>query len=93
MAPAAAPQPSSAFQPLGALNPSSGRFATFVSRPVEGRVTEYTYLRRRDNNQVTAHKFEVFLVGTKAEHYCMGFVKATAQRCSQAMQRFTATSI
>ena len=36
-----------------------------------------------------AYKFEVFLVGTNAQDYCIGFVKASEAECKKAMENYT----
>ena len=84
-----ASQPAGALQPLGALNKSSARLATFAVRLCGGRVVEYTYKNKKDNQEVKAQKFEVWLVGQNPEHYCIGYVKSSedAPRQPKASQR------
>ena len=76
-------------QGLNALNKSSGRFATFAVRLCGGRVVEYTYKNKKDNQMVTAHKFEVWLVGTNPQEYCIGYVKGNKTTCTKAKQQHT----
>ena len=56
------------------LNKSSGKLATFAIRLCQGRVETYTYRSRYDNRDMTAHKFEIWLVGNDASDYCIGYV-------------------
>ena len=53
-----------ALQPLQALNKSSGRLASFGVRAYGGTQVSYTYVSKRDQKSVTAHKFEVYLVAS-----------------------------
>ena len=82
-----------ALQPLQALNKSSGRLASFGVRAYGGTQVSYTYVSKRDQKSVTAHKFEVYLVGSSAEEYCVGFVKGSQEQCVQANQKFHSGSI
>lgn len=83
-----ASQPAGALQPLGALNKSSARLATFAVRLCGGRVVEYTYKNKKDNQEVKAQKFEVWLVGQNPEHYCIGYVKSSVRVCQEALQKY-----
>ena len=81
-----APQPVM-YTSLRALNKSSGRLATFAVRLCDGRVDSYTYRSKHDGREMTGHKFEVFLVGTDAHDYCVGYVKGTEGECKAAKQK------
>ena len=76
-------------QPLGALNKSSARVATFALKLWNARVVQYTYRNKKDNKEVLAHKFEVCLVGENPEQYCYGYVKGTARACQDALQKLS----
>ena len=84
-----APQPAIALQPLHALNKSSGRVATFAVRFSGCRLVHYSYRKRQDNQLLTGHKFEAWLVGTNAQEYCIGYVKGTEAECTKAMATYT----
>ena len=62
-------------QDLKSLNKSSARVATFAAKLCDGIVEKYTYFQKISQQQVTAHKFEVTLVGSNPQEYCKGFVK------------------
>ena len=81
-------QHAGAMQPLGALNKSSAVLATFAVRLYGGRVVEYTYKNKKDNQEVKAQEFEVWLVGQDPEHYCIGYVKGSVRLCEEALQKF-----
>ena len=78
-----------ALQPLQALNKNSARVATFAVRPCGGRVAQYTYTSKRNQRAVTAHKFEVWLVGKNPQDYCIGFVKGSEAECKNAKKKYT----
>ena len=86
---ASQPAAGAALQSLQALNKSSGRVATFASRPWGGRQQSYTFRRRNDATDITGHKFEVYLVGSDSQHYCIGFVKGSEADCKKAMEKYT----
>ena len=71
------------FQPLQALNKNSARLATFAVRSCRGRVASYTFTKKSTGAKVTQWKFETWLVGTKPEEYCIGFVRGSKQMCLQ----------
>ena len=71
------------------MNKNSARVATFAVRPCGGRVARYTYTSKRDQRAVTAHKFEVWLVGNNPQDYCIGFVKGSVAECNQAKMKYT----
>ena len=75
-------------QSLKALTKSSGRIATFAVRLSDGAVETYTYENKRTGQDVTAHKFETFLVGNNSQEYCKGYVKASKEECERAARRF-----
>ena len=76
-------------QPLHALSKSSGRVATFAVSLSGGRVVEYTYRNKKDNQLVTAQKFEAWLVGQNPQEYCIGYVKGSKAECNKAKEKYT----
>ena len=78
---------------LGSLNESSAKLAAFTVIICGGRVSQYTYTNKKDNKRTTAHKFEAWLVGTKAESYCVGFVKGTPAAVQKAAQDYPNASV
>ena len=75
-------------QNLKSLNKSSARVATFAAKLCDGIVEQYTYFKKGSQQQVTAHKFEVTLVGRNPQDYCKGFVKASKGDCEKAAAKF-----
>jgi hypothetical protein len=63
---------------LGLLNKSSARIWEFLVVMANGKITSYSYTSKKDGQEITAHKFEVHLVGECSSSYCVGFVKGTA---------------
>ena len=72
---------------LKALTKSSAKVATFVVRLSGGEIEKYSYTNKK-GAEVTAHKFEVFIVGNKPEEYCKGYVKSSSSECNQAADKF-----
>ena len=70
-----------AFQPLQALNKNSARLATFAVRLCGGRIGSYSFTKKSTGQNVNMYKFEMWLVGTQAEDYCIGFVRGSQQEC------------
>ena len=75
-------------QDLKSLNKSSARVATFAAKLCDGIVEQYTYFQKKSQQQVTAHKFEVTLVGRNPQEYCKGYVKSTESECDKAAEKF-----
>ena len=75
-------------QNLKSLNKSSAKVATFAAKLCDGIVEQYTYFKKGSQQQVTAHKFEVTLVGRNPQDYCKGFVKASKEDCEKAAAKF-----
>ena len=73
---------------LAVLNKSSAKLATFAVALQGGRVFEYSYTQKKDNKRITAHRFEVHLVGQKAESYCLGFIKGPKRDCEKAKEEY-----
>ena len=81
------------FVDLGAMNKSSAKVATFAVRVHGSQMTEYTYTSKKGGNPVKAQKFEVYLVGSKAESYCIGFVKGSPDAIGKAKLKFLNGSV
>ena len=47
----------------------------------------YTFISKRNGQEVTAHKFECWLIGNNAQQYCVGFVKGTEAQCKAAKEK------
>jgi hypothetical protein len=75
-------------QNLKALSKSSARFASFAVVLCDGEIVNYTYTQKNTGQLTTQHKFEVTLVGTNAQEYCKGFVKASLEQCNTAALKF-----
>ena len=69
---------------LSVLSKSNAKLATVAVALHGGRVFEHSYTQKKDGKLITAHRFEVYLVGLKGESYCLGFVKASQQQCQKA---------
>ena len=75
-------------QDLKCLNKSSARVATFAAKLCDGIVEKYTYFQKISQQQVTARKFEVTIVGSNPQEYCKGFVKASKADCEKTAAKF-----
>ena len=53
----------------------------------------YTFISKRNGQEVTAHKFECWLIGNNAHHYCSGFVKGTEAQCKVAKGKFSEDTV
>ena len=73
---------------LQALNKTSAKIATFPVRLTGGRVESYEYNSKKTGDKITAHKFEVFMIGLKATSYCKGFVKGSRSDVQEAQRKF-----
>ena len=73
---------------LGALNKSSAKIATFLVRVVKPKLASYTYTGKADGQRKTGSTFQCFLVGTKGESYCQGFVKGSLAEQQKAETKF-----
>ena len=78
----------SATADLNVLNKSSAKIAAFLVTVFKGRVSDYTFTQKGSGKVITAHKFEAWLVGSKAESYCIGYVRGTPQACKSAASKF-----
>ena len=50
---------------------------------------KYTYISKKNGQEVTAYKFEVWLVGNNPQHYCIGFIKGNEKQCNLARRKYT----
>ena len=73
---------------LGALNRTSAKIATFPVRLIGVHQESYTYNSKKNGETITAHKFEVCMVGLKSTSYCMGFVKGSSSAVKEAQRKF-----
>ena len=79
---------------LGSLSKGSAKVGTFAVRVTSAQSTEYSYTpKKAGSQQVKVQKFEVYLVGTKAESYCIGFVKGSADAIGKAKLKFLNGSV
>ena len=78
----------SATADLNVLNKSRAKFAAFLVTVFKSRVSEYTFTQKGSGKVITAHKVEAWLVGSKAESYCIGNVRGTPQACKSAASKF-----
>ena len=70
------------------FNKSSANIAEVVARICHGTTTSYTYVDKKTNQEVTAHKFECFLLGEDAGVYMYGFLKGSQQQVKDAANKF-----
>ena len=75
-------------QDLKVLSKSSARIATFAVRLCDGAVDKYTYTQKRTQTSTIAYKFEVTLVGSNPQEYCIGYVKGSETDCKKAAASF-----
>ena len=80
-------------QPLSALNRSSARLASFTIRVCCPHVSQYSYQSKRNQQMVTAFKFEAWLVGNNPGEYCLGFVKGSEAEYKRAQTEFPDQSV
>ena len=59
-------------------------YATFAVRLSDGAVETYTYPQKKTGQEIAAHKFETFRVGSNPQEYCRGYVKASEAECRKA---------
>ena len=81
------------FQPLHSLNKSSARLATFAVRTSKGRIRSCSFAKQHIGETVTSHKFETWLVGTKGDEYCVGYVRGSESACQRAKEKYTDGSV
>jgi hypothetical protein len=78
---------------VSALNKRSAKVATFLLKFALGRIGSYTYTQKKENRQLTQHKFEAYCMGKKAETYCFGIFKVSAEDVKKASQQYTNGSV
>lgn len=74
--------------PMAAFNKSSAKIAQLITKICHGKKTSYTYTDKKSGKNVTAYKFECFLLGEKEGVYMSGFLKGTQQQVNDAANKF-----
>ena len=74
--------------PMSLFNKSSSRIAQLIAKICHGKKTSYTYMDKKLLKEVTANKFECFLLGEKEGEYMYGFLKGTQQQVNDAANTF-----
>ena len=74
--------------PMSDFNKSSARIAQLIAKICHGKKTSYTYMDKKLLKEVTANKFECFLLGEKEGEYMYGFLKGTQQQVNDAANTF-----
>ena len=62
---------------MEAFNKSSAKIAQLITNICHGKKTSYKYTETKSGKEVTAYKFECFLLGEKEGVYMSGFLKGT----------------
>ena len=74
--------------PMEAFNKSSAKIAQLITNICHGKKTSYKYMEKKSGKEVTAYKFECFLLGEKEGVYMSGFLKGTQQQVNDAANKF-----
>ena len=74
--------------PMSAFNKSSAKIAQVIAKICHGKTTSYKYVENKSQKEVTAYKFECFLLGEKEGVYMYGFLKGTQQQTIDAANKF-----
>ena len=74
--------------PMSAFNKSSARIAQLIAKICHGRQLTYKYTDKKSEKEVTAYKFECFLLGETEGVYMYGFLKGTQQQVKDAANKF-----
>ena len=74
--------------PMSDFNKSSARIAQLIAKICHGRQLTYKYMDKKLEKEVTAYKFECFLLGEKEGVYMYGFLKGTQQQVKDAANKF-----
>ena len=74
--------------PMSDFNKSSAKIAQVIAKICHGRKTSYKYMEKKSGKEVTAYKFECFLLGEKEGVYMYGFLKGTQQQVKDAANQF-----
>ena len=70
------------------FNKSSARIAQLIAKICHGRQLTYKYTDKKSEKEVTAYKFECFLLGEKEGVYMYGFLKGMQQQVNGAANKF-----
>ena len=74
--------------PMSDFNKSSAKIAQLSAKICHGKKTSYKYMEKKSGKEVTAYKFECFLLGEKEGVYMYGFLKGTQQQVNDAAKKF-----
>ena len=74
--------------PMSDFNKSSAKIAQLIAKICRGKNTSYRYTEKNAWKEVTAYKFECFLLGEKEGVYMYGFLKGTQQQVNDAANKF-----
>ena len=74
--------------PMSDFNKSSAKIAQLIAKICHGKKTSYKYVEKKSGREVTAYKFECFLLGEKEGVYMYGFLKGTQQQVNDAANTF-----
>ena len=70
--------------PMSDFNKSSAKIAQLIAKICHGKTTSYNYTEKKSGKEVTAYKFECFLLGEKEGVYMYGFLKGTQRKVNDA---------
>ena len=70
------------------FNKSSAKIAQLIAKICHGKRSSYTYLDKKSGKEVTAYKFECFLLGEQESVYMYGFLKGTEMQVNDAANKF-----
>ena len=74
--------------PMSDFNKTSAKIAQLIAKICHGKKTTYKYMEKKSGTEVTAYKFECFLLGEKESVYMYGFLKGTQQQVNDAADKF-----
>ena len=74
--------------PMSDFNKSSAKIAQLIVKICNGNKSSYKYKDKRSGKEVTANKFECFLLGEKEDVYMYGFLKGTERQVNDAANKF-----
>jgi len=70
------------------FNKSSAKIAQLIAKICHGKKTSYKYIEKKSGREVTAYKFECFLLGEEEGVYMYGFLKGTQKQVNDAANKF-----
>ena len=74
--------------PMSDFNKSSAKIAQLIARICHGNKTSYKDTDKKAGKEVTAYKFECFLLGEQEGVYMYGFLKGTQHQVNDAADKF-----